>query len=180
MPDSTTSGVPNTKPDAPVAPCAYSPDGARFFMGPNDTIVDEHKRYALSDEGAAAIIVCHRFLNDEQYWELHRRVSSRNYKLSNRTTSATGILVPRWLLDAAETQLDKANQGTPPPADCGDTHIYLHVTGPDNYDDPFILRKFRGVTYIWSEKNKWWCLAGANPMTPKHPPCTCELTDAAK
>ena len=28
MPDSTTSGVPNTKPDAPVAPRAYSPDGA--------------------------------------------------------------------------------------------------------------------------------------------------------
>ena len=145
--------------------------GTRFFMGPNDTVVDEQKRYALSDKEAAAVITSPRFLDAEQYKELFRRVWSRHYKLSNRTTSATGILVPEWLLNEAEAELNKANIDTPLPEDCDSTCIYLHVTGPGNYDDPFILRKFRGVTYIWSDKNKWWCLAGANPSSDKQPPC---------
>ena len=147
--------------------------GTRFFMGPKDTFVNRHVRYALSDKGAGAIIASPRFLDEAQYQELYRRVASRHYKLSNRTTTETGILVPEWLLTTANSELDQANTNAPPPEGSGDTYIYLHVTGPGNYDDPFILRKFRGVTYIWSDKNKWWCLAGAQALSQKEPPCVC-------
>ena len=141
-----------------------------FFMGPNGKRTNRHDRYALSDKGASAIIVSPRFLDTEQqHSELFCLVASKHYKLSNRATNETGILIPEWVLDSANCELEKA-EGMPLPDDCG-THIYLHVAGPRNYADPYILRKFGGVTYIWSDKKKWWCLAGGYSTSPQEPTC---------
>jgi hypothetical protein len=40
-----------------------------------------------------------------------------------------------------------------------DTATYVECMGFNDFTDPFILRKFRGKLYCWSEKGKVWGLA---------------------
>ena len=142
---------------------------ACFYMGPNDTTMLEQVNYDLGDQYGNQLILCHRFLDDVDY--LHQLILSGHYKLSNRTTNNMGKLIPLWLLTTANAQLSYANYPLSEMCD----HIYFALSSPDidKYKNPFLMRKFRGTTYIWCETNKWWCLA-APIWHETQVPCVCK------
>ena len=137
-----------------------------FYMGPNDTTVPEQVEYALGSKDADAIIVAGAFLGDDgvKETELRQRMMSGYYKLTNRTTNDTGILMIQEMIDKANEEIDSLSAATTAVAcDEWKSPIFFCLAARDTFDDPYILRRFGGVTYAWSEKHQWWCRAGGMP-----------------
>ena len=85
-----------------------------FYMGPNDTTVPEQVEYALGSRLADAVIVAGAFLGDDgvKETELRQRMMSGYYKLSNRTTNDTGILMIQEMIDKANEEIDSMSAAT--------------------------------------------------------------------
>ena len=156
-----------------------------YYMGPNDTVVNDQAAYALGDEEADALIVSNRGFesNTKRKKELlRRRVQRGCYKLTNRITDSLAMSIPTDLFEVAAHDIDKYKRATSGTAiDVWKDPIYLCLVGADTYEDPFLLRRFRGETYCWNEKRQMWCRAfgGVEAPTTNRPEIAALMAQAA-
>jgi hypothetical protein len=130
-----------------------------FYAGPNDTVVEEQAAYVLGDEPADMLLVSDCFLaTKKKQKKLRSLVCKGKYKLTNRMTDKFGLAIPQDLAEVAARTIDQAKEAASNP---GLTKwkdpIYVCLVGEDNYEDPFLVRRFRGKTYCWSMKREMWC-----------------------
>jgi len=143
---------------------AFINDGTipSFFMGPNDTTVNAMVAYALGDKGADMVMVSAHGIDGNKHKKklLYRYVQRKHYQLNNRTTDNFGMFIPSKLYEVAshDIEVEKRNLSASRLNEWKDP-IYLCLEGPDKYDDPFLLRRFRGETYCWNKKRSMWCRA---------------------
>ena len=131
-----------------------------YFMGPNDTIMDAKASYVLGVKEADMVIVLDTFINGNKRKsdKLRDLVCRGRYRFTNAITDSFAMSIPPDLVETATPILTQAKAAMASRPDfAGKDATLLCMAGPNNYDDPFLLKRFRNRTYCWNEKREMWC-----------------------